>query len=112
MDRLTLISQIKTDFKRKYSEKTYDEIGECFDQAVMDFIFLKYPSENGRPTLDEVVFDFLAVNWIKARMEDVFARDVLNVSSYSENGLSIKFDASYIEPNLVGMILPKAGVPR
>lgn len=112
MDRLTLISQIKTDFKQKYSEKTYEEIGKCFDRAVMDFIYLKYPSENGRPMPNQLEFDFLTVNWITARMEDVFARDVLNVSSYSENGLSIKFDASYIEPSLVGMILPKAGVPR
>lgn len=112
-ERATLISQIKTNFKQKYSELSYDEIGECFDRAVMDYILIRYPSENGRPSPMSLKFDFITKNWIVARMQDIFERGVnLNVSAYSENGLSIKFDASYIEPRLVTMVLPKAGIPQ
>ena len=34
-------------------------------------------------------------------------------SAYKENGIDIKYGASYIDPNLVMRLgLPKAGVPR
>ena len=109
----TVISQIKTNIEQKYFDKSRDEISDCFDRAVMDYLLIRYPSVNGRPTLETLDFDFVTVNWIMARMQDIFERGVnFNVSSYSENGLSIKFDGSYIEPTLVRMILPKAGIPQ
>lgn len=112
-ERATLISQIKTNVQQKYCDKTYDEVGDCFDRALMDYLFIRYPSENGRPTVDTLKFDFMVVNWLTARMEDIFERGAnFNVTAYSENGLSIKFDDSYIDPNLKGMVLPKAGIPQ
>lgn len=112
-NKLTLISQIKTNVRQKYPDMSYDEVGECFDRAVMDYLLIRYPSSNGRPDVKDLQFDFVVVNWVIARMCDIIERGVnFNVSSYSENGLSIRFDGSYIDPNLACMILPKAGVPK
>jgi hypothetical protein len=36
----------------------------------------------------------------------------LSVDAYRENGLNLSYGASYIDPNLVSQIIPRAGVPR
>lgn len=112
-ERATLISQIKTNIKQKYRDKSYDEISDCLNRALMDYLLIRYPSANGRPTVDTLQFNFVVVNWLTARMEDIFERGVnFNATSYSENGLSIKFGDSYIDPCLKDMLLPKAGIPQ
>ena len=73
-----------------------------------------YPSANGRPTPDTLYYDFITVNRIKVRMLDILSRaGGINAVAYKENGIDIKYGASYIDPNLgMRLGLPKAGVPR
>lgn len=105
--------QVKQQVKQRYDWLSYDEIETCFNLALHDFVRLSYPSQSNRPKIENIKLDFLANNWLYARMVDILERGGgTSVTSYKENGISWTYAASYIEPMLVAQIMPKGGVPR
>lgn len=90
------------------------EIDEAFEIAVWDYIANVYPSENGRPNEETLTYDCFAVNRIKARMIDILSRaGGINATAYKENGVEVKYGASYVDPNWVASLgSPKVGVPQ
>lgn len=105
--------QIKARVKQQYNYLKSWELDYCYDLSLHDFIRCSYPSENGRPKPSEIDIDFLASNWIYARMLDILGRaGGTSVTSYKENGVNWTYGASYIDPALVSQIMPKASVPK
>lgn len=108
------VQQAKLQVMQKYPWLQSAEIDEAYEIALVDFIMFSYPSANGRPTEQTLSYDFITVNRIKVRMIDILSRaGGINASAYKENGLDIKYGASYVDPNwIVSLGCPKAGVPK
>ena len=105
--------QIKSGLQLKYSYIKPEHIEQCYNMALHDFIRLRYPSDNNRPNEKDVNLDFLTSQWIIARMEDILSRvGGTNITSYKENGISLTYAASNIDPFLASQIMPKGRVPR
>ena len=106
--------QIKSRILQKYDylNKEPEKVDECYDIALSDYIGYKYPSENNRPTPQQIKMDFTTSLWLYKRMVDIFERVGLNLNSYKENGVSFTFGSSYIDTALVAEIMPKGRVPR
>lgn len=112
-DQNKMVVQIKANIKQKYSWLTDNEIQTCYKMALGDYVTIKYPSDNNRPKLEDVKFDFFNTDWIYKRMLDILGRaGGISLTSYKENGLSFTYAGSYIDPQLVALITPKASVPR
>jgi Ethanolamine utilization protein EutJ (predicted chaperonin) len=108
-----LIEQVKARIKSQYNWLSEEEVKNCYDMALSDFLAVKYPSENSRPVVDKLVFDFFNSQWIYKRMVDILERaGGISLTAYKENGLNLTYGGSYIDPQLVAQIMPKAGVPR
>ena len=107
------VEQIKASLQQKYNYLTVEEVDTCYNMALHDFIRLRYPSANNRPSVETIDIDFLTAQWIYARMEDILSRvGGTNVTSYKENGISFTYASSNIDPFLVTQIMPKGSVPR
>ena len=107
------MEQIKVNIRLENEWLSDEEIDKTFDMALSDYLLIKYPSDNNRPTRDKVEFDFVTTQWIYKRMVDILGRaGGLNVTSYRENGLSWTYASSNIDPVLVAQLMPKASVPR
>lgn len=107
------IDRIKQNIKGEYEWLSDEDVQKTYNMALGDYLLIKYPSDNNRPSVDEVVLDFVAVQWLYKRMVDILGRaGGINVTSYKENGLSWTYAGSNIDPVLVAEIMPKASVPR
>lgn len=106
------ISKIKADVKRKYSYVCEPDLDIAVDMAVGDYLAIRYPSDNSRPSVEDLNFDFFVSQWVYKRMIDILGRAGMNLKSYSENSLRYEYASSNIDPSLVAQILPKAGVPK
>lgn len=105
--------QVKTSIKQKFYWLSDDEIKQTYDMALADYMRFRYPSENNRPTIDKLNYDFLITQWLYVRMVDILERaGGISLNSYKENNLNLTYGGSYIDPMLVAQIMPKAGVPR
>lgn len=105
--------RIRTNIKTEYAWLSDEEVRKTYDMALSDYLLIKYPSDNNRPTVDSVELDFVATQWLYKRMVDILSRaGGSNVTSYKENGLSWTYAGSNIDPTLVAMLMPKASVPR
>ena len=81
--------------------------------ALSDYMAIKYPSENNRPKVENLAIDFFISQWIYKRMVDILGRaGGISLTAYKENDLNFTYGGSYIDPQLVAEIMPKAGVPR
>ncbi len=109
-----LVQRAKSQIQEKYPWLQQDEIEEAYEIALVDFIMYSYPSANGRPSAETLSYDFITVNRIKVRMLDIISRaGGINAVAYKENGIDIKYGASYVDPNWVASLgLPKVGVPK
>lgn len=108
------VQEAKANLQQRYPWLTNGEVDEAYEIALWDFIVHRYPSENGRPNEETLVYDYFAVNRIKVRMIDILSRaGGINATAYKENGIDIKYGASYIDPNWIASLgLPKVGVLR
>lgn len=105
--------QVKANIKQTYSWLTDDEIEKCYDMAVSDYMAIRYPSQNSRPSVDKLNFDFFNSQWVYKRMIDILGRaGGISLTSYRENNLNLTYGGSFIDPQLVAEIMPKVGVPR
>lgn len=110
---LLATEQVKNSIARQWNWLEQDEIEECFDYAVFNYLAIKYPSDNNRPTPQELKYDFFTCNWLSMRMKDILERaGGLSATAYKENGISISYGSSSIDPMLVAMLTRKAGVPQ
>lgn len=108
-----MVEQIKTNIKIEYEWLSDEDVQKTYDMALSDYLLIKYPSDNNRPSVDNVVLDFVTTQWLYKRMVDILSRGGgLNVTSYKENGLSWTYAGSNIDPVLVASLMPKASVPR
>ena len=109
----TQIQQIKCQTAKRYGldETQADEV---FDIALGDYLLIKYPCDANRPTPDDLVYDFVVLRWLSARMYDICDRAGIprGVTRYSENNLSYEFSNSGIDNALVAMLMPKGAVPK
>lgn len=113
MNDKSQIALAKSNIKKTYSWLTEDEIDRTYKMALSDYMALRYPSGNNRPNVDDIEFDFFNAQWIYKRMIDILSRaGGLNLTSYKENGLSLNYGGSFIDPELRAEIMPKASVPR
>lgn len=105
--------QIILQVKQKYDYINFLELADCYNLALSDYLRLRYPSSNNRPSADDFDIDFCTSQWIYARMLDILGRaGGTSVTAYKENGISFTYAASYIDPSLVTQIMPKASVPK
>lgn len=109
-----LIEQVKSRIRNKYDYLTENEVNTCFDVALSDYVFYRYPSTNNRPKkVDEVEIDFFISQWLYKRMEDILSRiGGTSLTAYKENGISFTWASSFIDPVLVTQIMPKGSVPK
>lgn len=105
-------AEIKAVVGNKFSWLQESDIAHAFNIALSDYLFYKYPSENNRPTPEELNVTFVIQQWIIERMEDVLDRAGGNYLSYSENGLSWTYAQSHIDKALVNKLMPKAATPQ
>ena len=104
---------VKQNLKREYSYLDEKDIERIYNMALSDYVMLRYPSGNKRPNVDNIEFDFYNAQWIYKRMVDILGRaGGISLTSYKENGLSLNYGGSYIDPELRAEIMPKASVPR
>lgn len=107
------VLQLKANIKQTYSWLTDDEIEKCYNMALSDYLALKYPSDNSRPSVDNIIFNFFNTQWIYKRMIDILGRaGGISLTAYRENNLNLTYGASFIDPELKKEIMPKAGIPR
>ena len=105
--------QIKGQIRLTYHWFSDEELNQCYNMALSDYIAIAYPSENNRPSANDLTIDFFISQWIYKRMLDIFGRGGgLSLTAYKENNVNLSYGASYIDPELYSLITPKAGVPR
>lgn len=105
-------SRIINRVKSTYSWLSDEELFSCWDMSIADYARIRYPSTNNRPEVKEVAIDFYTAEWLYQRMLDILSRaGGLNLTAYKENGLNLTYGGSYIDPQLVAMIMPTASVP-
>ena len=104
--------QLKTQIRQKYSHLTYQEVSECYDNALADYVMRRYPSSNNRPPIDRLSLDFYEMQKVKERMEEIL--DMVggkNVQVYKENGITFQYyDKGY--SLALSTVMPKASAPR
>lgn len=104
--------QIKAQIQTKYSHLTLQEVSECYDNALADYVIRRYPSSNNRPPLDRLSLDFYEMQKVKERMEEIL--DMVggkNVQVYKENGITFQYyDKGY--SLALSTVMPKASAPR
>ena len=110
--RNQLVEQVKMRIKQRFPNLKAQEIDTTFDMAVSDYLAIKYPSDNNRPNIGDLNYDFFNTQWIFKRMIDILERAGINLKSYSENGLSFEYANGNIDPVLVAQLMPKASVPK
>lgn len=111
--RNQMVERIKINIRQEFDWLSDDEIQKTYDMALGDYLLIKYPSDNNRPSVNDVVLDFVTTQWLYKRMVDILGRaGGLNAVSYRENGLSWTYAGSNIDPALATEIMPKASVPR
>lgn len=102
---------IKTQIKKKYNLDN-DEVNIAYNMALSDYMLLKYPSDNNRPSVNDISIDFVVSQWLYKRMVDILERAGLNLKGYKENGLTFEYADGNIDPVLMAQIMPKASVPK
>lgn len=106
------MEQIKAQIKRKYSHLSYEDVSECYDNALSDYVIRRYPSSNNRPPLDKLSLDFYEMQKVKDRMEEIL--DMVggkNVQVYKENSITFQYyDHGYSVA--LSTVMPKASVPK
>lgn len=104
--------QIKSQILRKYNHLSLEEVAECFDNALSDYVIRRYPSSNNRPPLNTLSLDFYEMQKVKERMEEIL--DMVggkNVQMYKENGITFQYyDKGYSVA--LSSVMPKASVPK
>ena len=111
--RNLLEKEPKLKITQTYNWLTDEEVDTLYEMAFSDYVMLRYPSENNRPSNDSIKIDFYISNWIYKRMVDILGRaGGISVTAYKENGLNYTYGGSYIDPNLASLVTPKASVPR
>lgn len=104
--------QIKSQVRQKYRHLSYEEVSECYDNALADYVMRRYPSSNNRPTIEDLSLDFYEMQKVKERMEEIL--DMVggkNVQVYKENGITFQYyDKGY--SLALSTVMPKASVPR
>lgn len=102
----------KINIKQRFPNLETDQVDTTFNMALSDYLAIKYPSDNNRPNVCDVEFDFFNTQWIYKRMIDILERAGINLKSYSENDLRFEYASGNIDPTLVAMLMPKASVPK
>lgn len=104
--------EIKAQIRRKYSHLSPDEVSECYDNALADYVLRRYPSSNNRPHPSKISLDFFEMQKVKERMEEIL--DMVggkNVQVYKENGITFQYYDKGFSVAL-STVMPKASVPR
>ena len=63
--------QIKAQVRQKYKHLSYEEVSECYNNALADYVMRRYPSSNNRPPLEKLSLDFYEMQKVKERMEEI-----------------------------------------
>lgn len=104
--------RIKAQIRQKYSHLSPEEVRECYDNALADYVIRRYPSSNNRPPIDKLSLDFYEMQKVKERMEEIL--DMVggkNLQMYKENGITFQYyDHGYSVA--LSTVMPKASVPR
>ena len=104
--------QIKAQIRQKYSHLSLEEVRECYENALADYVMRRYPSSNNRPPLENLSLDFYEMQKVKDRMEEIL--DMVggkNVQVYKENGITFQYyDKGY--SLALSTVVPKASAPR
>jgi hypothetical protein len=89
-----------------------EEVRECYDNALADYVMRRYPSSNNRPSLEKLTLDFYEIQKVKERMEEIL--DMVggkNLQMYKENGITFQYyDKGYSVA--LSTVMPKASAPR
>lgn len=108
----TIQEKIIASVKSKFTWIANSDFERTYNLALSNYLLYKFPSDNNRPSPENLNIDFIVENWLIERMIDILDRAGGNVLSYSENGIDWEYAASNIDPSLINRILPMAAVPR
>ena len=103
---------IKNSIGLKYSWLADSDLERAFNYALADYLLYKYPSDNNRPSPENLVVSFTVEQWILERMDEILDRAGANYISYKENGLSWEYATSHIDSALIRKLMPSAATPK
>jgi hypothetical protein len=102
---------VRQSIANAYPYFSVTEIADLYDIALFDYLTLRFPYD--RSITDVPIGDERDYVWIRQRMVEIIERSGFSSAvAYSENGLSIRFDNSYMSKGLASKIIPKVGVPK
>lgn len=105
--------QVIAQLKRKYEHMSDEDIAFAFDIALTQYVFVKYPSMNNRPNIEDIEFDFYLSHLLFMIVEETINRaGGSNVVAYKENGMSWTYATDGLSDYIRSLIMPQASVPR
>ena len=90
----SLVDNMKDEFKNEHDYLSEDEVDRLYNKALGIYLDISFPYAQ------EIVRDC---------MQEILERNGVNARSYSENGLSIVYDATMISNGLRARLVPLAG---
>lgn len=106
-----LIAKVKSEIQAKYEYLTSAEIDELYNTAAFVYLDIRFPYDL---TLNEIPENEpRAYNIIKLMMNDIVEKNgCSSLTAYSENGLSVRYDAAGVSGWIRSLITPQVGVPK
>lgn len=104
-----MIDEMKTNFKKKYSYLTDEQVDDLYHSSLNLYLSLSFPFDRSITTVPEEYSRDIGI--IRKIMTETLEREGLSsVTAYSENGMSFTFDNAHISTQLLATITPKAKV--
>lgn len=102
-----LTDKMKTDFKKKYSYLTEEQVDDLYNCSLNLYLSLSFPLDRSITKIPEEYARDVGI--VRQIMTETLERDGLSsVTAYSENGMSFSFDNAHISKQLLSTITPKA----
>lgn len=106
------LQDVQARFAAKYGYLSAEEVESIYRLALGVYLATLYPYEPSRTEFPED--RARDVYWIELAMQQIVERSgASSAVAYSENGLSIQFDSSFlVSKDLRRLITPNVGVPK
>ena len=101
------IQKMKEDFRYENEYLSAEEVDRLYDRAVGIYLDITFPYSHD---IVEIPEDRPRdVQWVRDCMTEILERSGTNARSYSENGLTIIYDATMLSNGLRSRLTPNAG---
>lgn len=103
----SLVDNMKDEFQNEHDYLSEDEVDRLYNKALGIYLDISFPYAHEIVAIPET--RPRAVGWVRDCMQEILERNGVNARSYSENGLSIVYDATMISNGLRARLVPLAG---